>query len=92
MIKFKGKEYQLRTLYIRQEVALAKQFRRFQEDDIETKADAMVEVVRLYTGIDVGDLNGSTLDEVRGVFDQIMQERAAARVSAEPEAQAEGKA
>jgi hypothetical protein len=95
MVNYKGKEYQLTPLVIRDEAKLAKHFQRMQSEDFEIKADAMIEIVRVQTGIDIGDLNGGTLDEVRAVFTAIMEERKALR-EAEPkikdEAQGEGKA
>jgi hypothetical protein len=99
VIHFKGKEFPLKSLFIRQEAALAKQLMRLRDEDLEVKADAMIEIVRIQTGIDVGDLNAGTLEEIRATFGEIMAERAAARESADgasaearSEAQAEGKA
>ncbi len=79
MVKFKGKEYQLKTLFIRDEAALAKQLQRIQSDDIEVKAEAMVKACHIMTGIDEGDLNGSKMAEISVLVREIMAERAQAR-------------
>ena len=87
MITFKGKQYELRTLFVRDEAKLAKQLSRFREEDIETQADAMIEVARVLTGIDIGDLNGSSFKEIRELFTDILAQRTNAR---EGEQKAEG--
>lgn len=95
MIEFKGKQYELKPLFIRQEAALAKQWQRLKDPDFEVRADAMIEVARIYTGIDIGDLNGSSLEEVRQLNAQIALERkrlAPDVAEAAPEAPEEGKA
>ena len=90
MITFKGKEYPIRTLFIRDEAKLAKQMMRLQDADLEVKADAMIEIIRVNTGIDLGDLNGATLEEIRVTFGQIIAERAALRGKIEGEEPAGG--
>jgi hypothetical protein len=92
VITFKGKQYPLRTLFIRDEAKLAKQFDRFKDEDLEIRTDAMIEIVRVNTGIDLGDLNGSTLAEIRDVLNQVMAEREALRVPAPKEDDGGGKA
>ncbi len=91
MVTFKGKEYALKQLFVRQEAAFAKQLQRLADDDLETKADAMVKACVILTGIDEGDLNGSTLEEVNVLMRAIMTERAALNKPKE-EAQETGKA
>lgn len=83
MVTFKGKQYELKRLFIREEAKLAKQLGRLQDGDLEIKADAMIEVCRVMTGIDIGDLNGSTFAEIRDLQGALIDERAAARKAAD---------
>lgn len=80
-MKFKDKEYQLKQLFIRDEAALAKQMVRLGNEDLEVKADAMVEACHILVGVDKGDLNGSSLAEVSQLMREILAERA--RIAAE---------
>ena len=90
MVKFKGKEYALKELFIREEAALAKQYQRIASEDLEIKADAMVEAIHIMTGIDKGDLNGSKLAEISAVMREITIEKNA-KDSPQDEAPATGK-
>ncbi len=91
MVKFKDKEYQLKMLFVRQEAALAKQLQRLSNEDLEIKADAMIKACVIMTGVDEGDLNGSTLDEVNSLMRSIMAERSKG-LENKDEAQETGKA
>ena len=75
MISLKGKDYQLKTLFIRDEAKLAKQLQLLADSDLEVKAEAMIQTCHILTGIDVGDLGGSTIAEVRDLLNLIMAER-----------------
>ena len=74
MVVFKGKEYPLKELFVRQEAALAKQQRRLTTDDVEIQTDAMIEAIRVYTGMDIGDLNGTKFKDIMELFANIIDE------------------
>ena len=85
MIKFKDKEYQLKTIFIMDEAKLAKQYKLLSSDDEVSKATGMIEICHILTGADVGDLNGSSLKQVSEFLRSIMNERAAAEPEVEKE-------
>lgn len=86
-VNFKEKKYELKKLFIREEAALAKQLQRLADEDLEIKADAMIEVCAILTGIDKGDLNGSSLNEVNALMKEIMAERKSGQGEAKAPAQ-----